>query len=222
MNNLTSRVAAAGLAFATATLALSAQTRRQPDWIRFRGPNGSGVSTAANVPIEFGPGKNVLWRLDLPTGHSSPILFGDRLYVTGVRGTALVTFAIDRIAGKILWERAAPAEARPPVDKRNNPASPSVAVDATGIYVFFPDYGLVAYDAAGKDRWKVPLGPFNNIYGMGASPVLVGDLVVLSCDQSTGSYLLAVDARTGATRWKTPRPEAKSGHATPIVWRAGD
>ena len=123
------------------------------------------------MPTEFGPDQNLLWRLELPTGYSSPILFGDRIYVTGVRGTTLTTFALDRAKGTILWERTAPAEARPPVDKRNNPASPSVAVDANGVYVFFPDYGLVAYDTAGKELWKMPLGPFNNIYGMGASPV---------------------------------------------------
>ena len=215
----TSRVLACCVVFILATLTLSAQSRQAPDWVRFRGPNGSGLSTAQNVPTEFGPGKNVSWRLELPTGHSSPILWGDRIYVTGVRDKALVTFAVDRTKGQILWERTAPAEARPPVDKRNHPASPSVAVDASGIYVFFQDYGLVAYDEAGKERWKKPLGPFNNIYGMGASPVIVGDLVVLACDQLRGSHLLALDKRTGAERWKTPRPEATSGHATPIVWR---
>ncbi len=97
---------------------------------------------------------------------------------------------------------------------------PALRWKPTGIYVFFQDFGLLAYDASGKERWRVPLGPFNNIYGMGASPVIVGDLVVLPCDQSTGSFLLAVDKRTGAERWRTPRPEAKSGHATPILWRS--
>jgi len=190
------------------------------DWSRFRGPNGSGVSAAVNVPTEFGPAKQVIWKVALPPGHSSPILFGDRIYLTAFRGNDLVTFAIDRTAGKILWERRAPSVTPNVVDKRNNPASPSPAVDAGGIYVFFPDYGLIAYDAAGAERWKMPLGPFNNIYGMGASPVIIGDQVVLNCDQSVGSFLLSVDAKTGRERWRTPRPEAKSGHATPIVWRA--
>ena len=68
----------------------------------------------------------------------------------------------------------------------------------------------------------MPLGPFNNIYGMGASPVIVGDLVVLACDQSLGSYLMAVNKRTGRVQWKVDRPEAKSGHSTPIVWRGAE
>ncbi len=68
----------------------------------------------------------------------------------------------------------------------------------------------------------MPLGPFNNIYGMGASPVIVGDHVVLACDQSLGSYVMAVNKRTGRVAWKVDRPEAKSGHSTPIVWRGPD
>jgi outer membrane protein assembly factor BamB len=193
-----------------------------PDWSRFRGPNGSGISTAKNVPSEFGPQKDLLWRLPLPPGHSSPILQGDRIYLTAFRGDTLVTVGIDRQAGRILWERAAPQVSTKVVDKRNNPASPSPAVEADGIYVFFPDYGLIAYDASGRERWKMPLGPFNNIYGMGASPVIVGDLVVLACDQSVGSFIMAVDKRSGTVRWKVDRPEAKSGHSTPIVWRGPD
>ena len=196
--------------------------RAEPDWSRFRGPNGSGISTATSVPTEFGPQKNLVWRLALPGGHSSPILFKDRIYLTAFRGDTLVTIAIDRLKGSILWERAAPQVRTKIVDKRNNPASPSPAVEENGVYVFFPDYGLIAYDGAGKERWSMPLGPFNNIYGMGASPVIVGDLVVLACDQSLGSFVMGVNKRTGRVQWKVDRPEAKSGHSTPIVWRGPD
>jgi outer membrane protein assembly factor BamB len=164
----------------------------------------------------------VIWRLPLPQGHSSPILFENRIYLTAFRGDELVTLAIDRLAGKILWERSAPTVKTRLIDKRNNAASPSPAVEANGVYVFFPDYGLIAYDAAGKELWKRPLGPFNNIYGMGASPVIVGNLLVLACDQSLGSYVMALDKRTGKEVWKVNRPEAKSGHSTPILWRGSD
>ena len=193
-----------------------------PDWSRFRGPNGSGLSSATRIPTEFGPDKNLIWRLPLPEGHSSPILHDDRIYLTGFRGDRLVTLAIDRSKGHVLWERPAPQTKTKIVDKRNNPASPSPAVEANGIYVFFPDYGLIAYDASGREMWTQPLGPFNNIYGMGASPVIVGNLLVLACDQSLGSYILALDKRTGKQVWKVDRPEAKSGHSTPIVWRGKD
>jgi hypothetical protein len=203
-------------------LSIASIAAEPPDWTRFRGPNGSGVSNASNVPIEFGPDKNLIWRLALPQGHSSPILHGDRIYLTGFRGDELVTIAIDRVKGRVLWERAAPPSKTRIVDKRNNPASPSPAVEQDGVYVFFPDYGLIAYDASGSQRWTMRLGPFNNIYGMGASPVIVGDLLILACDQSLGSYVMALDKRSGRVRWKVDRPEAKSGHSTPIVWRAPD
>src|SRR5688572_32418648 len=95
-----------------------------PDWSRFRGPNGSGISNATKVPTEFGPDKNLLWKLPLPQGHSSPILFRDRIYLTALRNDTLVTIAIDRASGKIAWERGAPKVKTVVVDKRNNPASP--------------------------------------------------------------------------------------------------
>ena len=193
-----------------------------PDWARFRGPNGSGISTATNVPTEFGHDKSLLWKLPLPQGHSSPILLGDRIYLTALRDDTLVTIAIDRGSGRIVWERGAPKVKTVVVDKRNNPASPSPAVEEDGVYVFFPDYGLIGYDGDGKQLWAMPLGPFNNIYGMGASPVIVGENVVLACDQSLGSYVMAVNKRTGRVAWKVDRPEAKSGHSTPIVWRGPD
>jgi outer membrane protein assembly factor BamB len=85
--------------------------------------------------------------------------------------------------------------------------------------VFFADFGLLSYDLNGRERWRVPLGPFNNLYGMGASPVLVDDAVVLACDQNTDSFILSVAQRDGRIRWKTPRPEAHSGHSTPILYK---
>jgi len=201
---------------------MSAQQSSTTAWSRFRGPNGSGHAIGDRFPTEFGKTKNLIWRLPLPQGHSSPIVWKDRIYLTAFRGDDLFTLAIDRASGAIVWERKAPATKTVIVDKRNNPASPSPAVEDDRIYVFFPDYGLLAYDAAGAEVWTLPLGPFDNIYGMGASPVIVGDQVILACDQSTGSYLLSLDKRTGKERWRTPRPEAKSGHATPILWKAPD
>ena len=198
-------------------LALTSSAAPHDEWSRFRGPNGSGISAAKNLPVEFGPEKNLVWKLDVPQGHSSPILHRNRIYLTGFREKDLYTFAVST-DGKLLWETKLTGLATPSVDKRNNAASPSPAVDDSGVYVFFHDFGLIAYDLAGKERWRMPLGPFINVYGMGASPIIVGDLVVLAADQSLDSYVIGVDKKTGKQRWKTARPEAKSGHSTPIVW----
>ena len=86
----------------------------------------------------------------------------------------------------MLWEREAPRSRKEKLDQRNHPAAASAATDGEYVYVFFGDYGLIAYDVDGKELWRQPLGPFNNVYGMGASPVIVDDKVVLACDQSTG------------------------------------
>jgi outer membrane protein assembly factor BamB len=189
------------------------------EWSRFRGPNGSGLSETTGLPTEFGPGMNVVWKTDLPQGFSSPIVYDQRIFLTGFREDKLFTFAVDRRSGKILWEREAPRDRKEKLDPRNHPAAASAATDGVRVFVFFGDYGLLGYDVSGKELWRKQLGPFNNIYGMGASPIIVGDTVVLACDQSTGSFIAAFDAKTGKERWRTPRPEAKSGHSTPIIYK---
>ena len=204
------------------SLSTSAQEARAETWTRFRGPNGSGVAEVRHLPVEIGPEKGVLWRTALPPGHSSPVLSERHVFLTAFEDAALRTYCLDRADGAIVWRADVPGTGKPAVDRRNNAASPSPAVDAEMIAVFFPDVGLLGYDHAGKELWRVPLGPFNNVYGMGASPIVVGDLVLLACDQTLGSYFLAVDKRTGEERWRAARPWAKSGHCTPIVIDGAD
>jgi len=189
------------------------------DWPRFRGPNGAGVSETSSLPTEFGPEKNLIWRVALPPGHSSPILAGGRIFLTAYQGDRLLTFSLDRSSGQILWRREAPRDRKEPLDTRNSPASPTPVSDGKNIYAFFGDYGLVSYGLDGNERWRTPVGPFTNVYGMGVSPVLVDDKVVLVCDQSKGSFIAAFGQKDGKLRWKTPRPEALSGHSTPGVIR---
>lgn len=213
-------IAVAGLSFAAAATGCgSGPAVGEDGWARFRGPNGSGVSAATGLPTRFGPDRGLVWRTPLPSGHSSPVLGAGRVFVTAAADDRLLTYALDADTGAVLWERAAPRPRQERLDSRNNPAAPSPATDGEAVYVFFGDYGLVAYELDGRERWRLPLGPFDNAYGMGASPVVVGDLVVLPCDQSTGSFLLAVDRRDGSIRWRAARPEARSGHSTPVVWR---
>ena len=97
-----------------------------------------------------------------------------------------MTLSLERATGRIAWRREAPRPRILKVDKRNHPASPSPATDGDNVFVFFQDFGVLAYDRDGNERWRVPLGPFDNAYGMGASPVVAGDSVVMVCDQSNG------------------------------------
>lgn len=187
-------------------------------WTMFRGPNGSGVYETNGLPQELGPDTHVIWKVAVATGHSSPVLYGNRIFVTSCEDERLYTLCLDRKDGKTLWKKEAPRPRREKIDFRNNPASPSPVTDGKVVSVFFPDFGLLGYDISGKELWRVPLGPFNNNYGMGASPIMVDGSVVLVVDQNLNSYILAVDKITGKQIWKTARPEAQSGHSTPIVY----
>lgn len=204
-------------------LGLASSVAPGEEWPRFRGPNGTGVSLATGLPAELGPGKNVLWKTPVPPGHSSPVLTGDRIFLTAHTpekdAYRLLVLCLDRKTGRILWQRELPRLHPGRLQNVNGPASPTPVTDGRNVYVFFQELGLVAFDGDGRERWRVPLGPFNAFYGLGASPILVDDLLVLSVDQDTGSYLLAVDKATGRTRWKADRPDVVSGYSTPTVWQ---
>jgi outer membrane protein assembly factor BamB len=189
-------------------------------WSQFRGPNGTGVSTTTGLPDTFGPAKNVIWKTELPAGHSSPVLTDDRLFVTAHTSDKLLVMCLDRKTGKILWQREAPRAQQGRLQNVNGPASPSPVTDGSNVYVFFQDYGMLSYDRDGKERWKLPLGPFNMFYGFGASPILVDDKVILPVDQDhPTSYLIAVDKNSGKVRWKVDRPIVISGYSTPVVYQ---
>ncbi len=189
------------------------------DWPQFRGRNATGVADATNLPVHFGPEKNVVWKTALPAGPSSPAIAGDRIFVTGAENDKLLTFALDRATGRILWQREAPRPRKQELQETNHPAAPTPVTDGRNVYVFFADFGLIAYGRDGTELWRLPLGPFNNPFGHGASPILVEDVVLQVCDQDAGSFLIAVDKNNGQVRWKTPRRHAQRGYATPVLHR---
>jgi outer membrane protein assembly factor BamB len=189
------------------------------DWPQFRGVNGLGVSADKNLPVQFGPQKNVVWKTELPPGHSSPIVAGSRIFVTAYEGEKLLTIGLDRASGKILWKREAPRPRREYMQETNSPASGSPVSDGRSVYVFFGDFGILCYGVDGEDRWRVPLGPFNNANGHGASPVLIDDMLILICDQDTDSYVLALDKATGQVRYRIERPEVTRSYSIPTIYR---
>ncbi len=212
---------------------LLADASSAADWSRFRGPNGGGVSDSSGLPAAIGPQQNVVWKTALPEGHSSPIVSGDLIFVTAAEGGTredagrekvidaggrLFTIAIRRDNGEILWKREAPRPRMERYQPTNSAASPSPATDGENVYVFFGDFGLLAYSRDGTERWRVPLGPFTNPNGHGSSPIVVDDKVVLICDDDTESYLLAVDKHSGEIAWKAPRREVTRSYTTPAVY----
>ena len=189
------------------------------DWPQLRGPGASGVcASCGRMPVEFGPQKNVLWRTDLPAGKSSPVLAGDRIFLTAADAEDLITFALNRTTGKILWRRTVRAARREAQHNLNHRAAPTPVTDGKNVFAFFADFGVVAYDADGKERWQLPLGPFNSLHGVAASPVYADGKVILVCDQDTDGYMIAADAESGKIAWKVPR-DVSNGYSTPTIHR---
>lgn len=188
------------------------------DWNRFRGPNGTGVSTSGPLPVEMGPEINRFWAVPVPFGRSSPAIAGDRLFLTAVEGERLATLAIDRATGAVIWKRTIDRPRIEEIYPQTDSSTSSPATDGSNVFVFFQEYGLVSYDSTGSERWRFPLGPFRNFYGISSSPVLVRDLVVMVCDQAEGSFLVAVEAATGREAWRRSRSGRLEAYATPILF----
>lgn len=116
-----------------------------PDnWSQFRGPNGSGVSDALGLPVEFGPDNNVLWRTEVPFSRSSPILSGGRVFLTANEEDKLITLSLDSSTGKMIWRREIVPKQTAEIYTSNDPTSPTPVSDGENVYVFFPDIGLIS------------------------------------------------------------------------------
>jgi outer membrane protein assembly factor BamB len=233
-----------------------AEPKASPYWPQFRGPGGRGVSAEKGLPDEWSATRNVLWKTPIPgRGHSSPVVWGDRIFLTtaiegevvaGAKGVRHVmdgqdfrhpqgvgddrrhTFkvlALDARSGRVAWERTAheglPFDTR---HQRGSFASQTPVTDGTLVYTYFGSEGLVfAWDFAGNLKWKVALGGIATVgVGVGTSPVLYRDLLILQCDEDNGdkSFIAALDKRTGREKWRVPR-KVQVSWATPLLVRAG-
>jgi outer membrane protein assembly factor BamB len=189
------------------------------DWPQLRGPDGSGLcALCGKLPTEFGPQKNVLWKTELPPGKSSPVLVEDRIFLSAAEGEDLITICLSRTTGKVQWRRSVRAARHEAQNRLNHRAAPTPVTDGKSVFVFFADFGLVAYDLEGKERWQLPLGPFNSQHGVVASPVYADGRVILVCDTDTDAFIVAVHSDTGKIAWRVPR-HVINGYATPVIHR---
>ena len=189
------------------------------NWPQFHGPNGSGIADPSAPPTDFGPDKNVVWKIPLPSGHSSPCIWEDRIFLTTYDKTKLQTVCLRRSDGSELWRQTAPCEVFEATHRIGSPAAPTPATDGHLVYVYFGSFGLLAYDLEGREHWRLPLKTPVVEFGTSASPVLSGGKLFLACDQDEGSFLLAVDAGSGAVLWRKERPEFRRSFATPLLWK---
>ncbi len=239
-------------------------TLHADDWPHWRGPLASGVSLEKGLPTEWSATQGVAWTAPIRgLGISSPIVFGDRVFVTSQVGSGVsrpgprlvqgsdaaaagelplgrgagpaaaagpaVTFlitAFDRTSGRKAWEHAVPAGgALPPVHEKHNLASSSPVTDGQRVYAWFGTGQIVAVDLAGKPVWTRNLaaeyGAFNINWGHSSSPTVYKDMVILLCYHDKTSYLVALDARTGANRWKVDHAAGTTSYSTPLVIESG-
>lgn len=205
------------------TLTLSAaELDDQLNWPRFRGATGTGQARGT-APTKW-TADSVSWSVDLPMqGHSSPIVWGDRIYLTGSTqsdtGVERRIVCVDRWQkGAIVWNIVVAVGAGEKHHRMNSWATPSCAVDGERVVAFFGAGGLHCYNVDGKELWSTELGDFSGSWGVGGSPIIHGDLVIQNCDAEGVSFLVAFHKVTGKEVWRTPRrPKPRGGWSTPII-----
>lgn len=156
----------------------------------------------------------------MPRGISSPIIWGNHLFLTALENSRLLTLAYDLRDGRELWRQAAPAEKLEPCHEFSSPAASTPCTDGERVYVYFGSFGLLAYDFSGKEAWRRPFECLPSQYGTATSPILAGGQLILQRDgDSTNSQLIALAPATGRILWESPRPLAGACYSTPMVWR---
>jgi outer membrane protein assembly factor BamB len=209
-----------GLALVLSLIPVGGHAEEWPGW---RGPRGDGTSRETGIPLDWNATNKVLWKVPIPgRGYSSPIVWGDRLFVTTCleKEQKRVLLCLERTTGKTLWERtvlSAPLEQK---HRLNSFASATPATDGKHVYVAFlayPNMEVACYDFQGNQVWMTSPGQLLSRHGFCSSPVLYKDLVILNGDQDAKAYLVALDRKTGKERWRVDRPNRTRSYCTPIL-----
>jgi len=195
-------------------------------WNQFRGPNGAGFAPGFSPPLKITKDQAV-WKTPLPSGKSSPVLWKDRIFLTGVKNNRLMTLALDTKSGDVLWERLAPEVPLERVHRANNVAASTPCVDENNVYVYFGSYGLLCYNHQGLEQWKKPIPTPKSMYGVATSPIVFGSRLILVLDDDANledsklsrSRVMALDCATGKPIWETPRPFNRGVWSSPMIWK---
>jgi len=228
---------------AAACLVAMAAAVKAQDWQQFRGPAGNGVAADANPPLEWSQTNNIAWKVSTPgRGRSSPIILGQRIYLTTALETgvqrvningddmqkathvSLGALCLDRHDGKLLWQVTLYEIDNPPsVHWQNSWATPTPVIEPGRLYCDFGTFGTACLDAqTGKELWRANL-PTDHMVGPGSSPTLWQDLLLLVRDGIDTQYVAAVEKQTGRTKWRTERPPLTGGNqsrkafTTPLI-----
>ncbi len=209
-------------------------TAMAENWPRFRGPTGQGHSGETGLAVEWTTEQGIAWKTLIPgAGWSSPIVWENRVYVTSALddGSACRLLALDRDTGAIVWDREVFQQELKRKENKNSYATPTPCTDGQRIYVCFADGGMSAVSLTGDVVWTNRDYPFYSKHGLGESPIVYQDLVIMPRDGSSPgpdikvgwkepwdqAFVLALDAATGKVRWKTARGMSRVSHMTPLV-----
>jgi len=196
------------------------------DWPNWRGPTQNGVAVGKSFPTEWSATKNVAWKIELPgRGSSTPIVLGDRIFLTSADNSHNTLLAFDRKSGKEVW-RVHLGQEKAGKHKKASGSNPSVATDGQHVFTYFKSGDLACVDLKGKIVWQKNLqteyGEDTLWWDLGTSPVLTKDCCVVAVMHSGPSYLVAFDKLKGTVAWKVDRnmqapDEANQSYSTPIV-----
>jgi len=201
------------------------------NWPGWRGQGRNGVSSEEGIPIEWSAETGVKWKVPLPgSGVSSPIIWGDQVFLTasdGLNKDQLHIICLSRVTGAKLWQRRlwGTAPTRYHANK-SSMASPTPITDGRHVFAFFGTGDVFCLDVDGGLVWHRSLateyGKYENRFSATSSPILYRNLLLIQCDHYGDSYVLAVNAETGADSWKLDRPETWLSWSSPQLVRAGD
>ncbi len=214
-------------------LAGGAATPPSQVWARFRGPNGTATSDDKDIPLRFGAADNLVWKVASPgAGNSSPIVWGKHLFLhsASTDGKRRSLTCLDTADGKVRWERGIAGETAK-IRADSSLASSTPTTDGEAVYVAFwngKDVRLSAYDFRGEPLWSKDLGAFNSQHGPGASPIVVGDKLILANDMDKDDFttkvpnarpsmLMALDKHTGRLLWEKPRTAERACYSAPFL-----
>ena len=202
------------------------------EWTRFHGPNGQGVSSLKSFPAKWSE-KHYSWKIKLPgIGHSSPVVWGEKVFLISAdpKQATRHVICVDASTGKNLWQKNYVSEPHH-LHVRSSFASSTPAVDADHVYVAWStpaETTLKALDHSGEEVWSLDLGRWQSQHGFGTSPVLYGDMVILSNSQQANklkegekpgeSFLMAFDRKTGKERWRLPRVSVNVCYTCPCIY----
>jgi outer membrane protein assembly factor BamB len=209
------------------------------NWPQFRGSDQSGRSGESGIPLKWSATENVAWKTPIPgESWSSPIVWGDRVFLTTTTdgGKSCRVLSIDRKSGKVLWNKEVFTQKTLRKEHRNTYATPTPATDGERVYACFGDGSFVALDFAGEVVWTNRDYPFYSQHGLGSSPILHGELLIMARDGSSEgpdkslgwlkpwdrAFVVALEAKTGRERWKATRGLSRISHGTPTVWKNAD